>query len=309
MSASTSRAFCAILPDRSALSVSGADAATFLDNLVTNDLDGMDAGEARFAALLTPQGKILFEFFVVRTEGGFLLDVRRDKAGELAKRLGLYRLRAKVEIKDLGADSAVAAIWWEPPGAPATSFTYEADMLASFADPRDPRMGLRLIVRSAGGGAPVRDLSGVAMAGEGRYAAARVAAGIGEGVYDYPLGDSYPHEANFDLLNGVSFKKGCFVGQEVVARMQNKTVVRKRVVGISGTGLSAGVDVKAGEASIGSVGTVGGDRALALVRLDRVVEALEKTLPITVGGRDVTVDPTAIGRYRQSVANKPVIDL
>lgn len=305
----SSQACCAILAERGVVAVAGADAGSFLDNLVTNDLEGMDEGEARLAALLTPQGKILFEFFVVKTEAGFLLDVRRDKAADLVKRLTLYRLRAKVEIKDVSADGAVAAIWWEPPGAPPTSFTYEAEVMASFADPRDRRLGLRLIVRHASGLAPVRDLNGVTLVPADRYDAARVATEVGEGERDYPLGDAYPHEANYDLVNGVSFKKGCFVGQEVVARMQNKTVVRKRVVSISGNGLRAGAEIKIGDAVIGSVGTTSGDRALGLVRLDRALEAAAASQVLTVDGQPITIDPAALERYKQSVANKPVIDL
>ena len=309
MSSSITRAMCALLPDRGALSVAGADAAAFLDNLVTNDLEGMDEGEARFSALLTPQGKILFEFFVVKTEAGFLLDVRRDKAVDLAKRLGIYKLRAQVEVKDISADCAVAAIWWEPFGAKPTSFTYEADVLGSFADPRDSRLGLRLIVRAAPGSVPIRELSGVTMVDAAHYHAVRVEAGVGEGVYEYPLGNTFPHEANYDLFNGVSFEKGCFVGQEVVARMQNKTVVRKRVVKIAGAGLPSGAEIKVGDAPIGSIGTVSGGQALGLVRLDRVVEALATSQPISVDGRDIAIDPAAVERYKQSVANKPVVDL
>lgn len=309
MTETSSQACCAILADRGVVAVSGADAASFLDNLVTNDLEGMEDGEARFAALLTPQGKILFEFFVAKTESGFLLDVRRDKAADLVKRLTLYRLRAKVDIKDVSADTAVAAIWWEPIGAPPTSFTYEAEVLASFADPRDRRLGLRLILRATAGQAPLRALNGVTLVTADRYDAARIAASVGEGTHDYALGDTYPHEANYDLVNGVSFKKGCFVGQEVVARMQNKTVVRKRIVSISGKGLRAGREIKIGDAVIGSVGTVSGDHALGLLRLDRAVEAAAASQFLTVDGQPITVDPAALERYKQSVANKPVIDL
>lgn len=306
---SETRAFCAILNDRGAVAVRGADAVTFLDNLVTNSLNGLDEGGARFAALLTPQGKILFEFFAVRTAAGFLLDVRRDKAADLVKRLTLYRLRAKVEIEDVSAQHAVAAVWWLPLGSRPTSFTYEADMAAMYADPRDSRLGVRLIVKSSEAQPPIRHLSGVAMSDETAYRAARIDAGVAEAGHDYALSDAYPHEANFDLTNGVSFTKGCYVGQEVVSRMQNKTVVRKRVVPVSGADLETGAEVKVGDGTIGTVGTSAGGRALALVRLDRIAEALEKRQQITVSGRPIVVDASAVERYRTSVKNKPVIDL
>lgn len=298
-----------VLADRGVVAVAGADAAGFLDNLVTNDLQGMEDGSGRLAALLSPQGKILFEFFVVKGADGFLLDVRRDKAADLVKRLSMYRLRAKVEIKDFSDQFAVAAVWWLPIGAQATSFTYEAELIESFADPRDHRLGLRLIVRLTAGMAPVRELRGVSISDEPHYRAARIEAGVAEGDYDYPLGDTYPHEANFDLTGGVSFAKGCYVGQEVVSRMQNKTVVRKRVAQIDGGGLESGLDVKIGDAVIGAVGTTFGGRALAMIRLDRVAEAHDKALPITVGGEEIVVDRAAVERYKQSVANKPVVDL
>lgn len=306
---SETRALCAILNDHGAVAVGGAAAVAFLDNLVTNSLEGMDEGTARFAALLNPQGKILFEFVVVRTAEGYLLDVRRDKAADLVKRLTLYRLRAKVEIQDVSAQHAVAAVWWLPLGARPTSFTYEADVAAMYADPRDSRLGVRLIVKRAEGQPPIRHLTGVAMSDETAYRAARIDAGVAEACHDYALSDAYPHEANFDLTNGVSFTKGCYVGQEVVSRMQNKTVVRKRVVRITGTDLAAGAEIKVGDAAIGSVGTSAGGRALALVRLDRVAEALDKQQQITVGGKPIVVDASAVERYRTSVKNKPVIDL
>jgi folate-binding protein YgfZ len=306
---SETNALCTLLSDRGVVAVTGEDALAFLDNLVTNSLDGMEEGNARFAALLNPQGKMLFEFLAVRTAVGFLLDVRRDKAGELVKRLTLYRLRAKVEIKDVSAHHAIAAVWWMPLGARPTSFTYEAEVVETFADPRDSRLGVRLIVKTSENEQPIRQLSGVTMSDETAYQRARVDAAVAEAGFDYALGDAYPHEANFDLTNGVSFTKGCYVGQEVVSRMQNKTVVRKRVVRVSGAELETGAEIKVGDAAIGTVGTSAGGRALALVRLDRVAEALEKSQPIIANGNVVTIDPAAVERYKTSVANKPVIDL
>ncbi len=303
------KAHCAILPDRGVLAVSGPDAVAFLDNLATNALDDLDDGDVRFAALLSPQGKILFEFFAVRTADGFLLDTQRGRVADLAKRLALYKLRAKVVITDLTATSAVAAVWWTPLGAIATSFTYEAQVRAMFADPREPRMGLRLILETAPGRAPISNLSGAAVVDPSRYQAQRIGLGVPEGDADYPLGDTFPHEANQDQLAGVSFTKGCFVGQEVVARMQNKTVVRKRVVRLSGRSLRTGAEVKAGEAVVGSIGSVRANLALALVRLDRIAEAIDRHDLITVEGHAVGVDPVPIARYKQSLLDRPVIDL
>jgi tRNA-modifying protein YgfZ len=130
--------------------------------------------------------------------------------------------------------------------------------------------------------------------------------GVPEGGKDYAFGDAYPHEANFDLLHGVSFTKGCYVGQEVVARMQNKTIVRKRVVKITApAALTSGTDVLLGEAPIGRIGTTDGNDALAMLRLDRAVEAEQKNQKLTADGIVVTPDAEALARYLATAAARP----
>ena len=119
------------------------------------------------------------------------------------------------------------------------------------------------------------------------------------------MGDTFPHEANYDLMGSVSFRKGCYVGQEVVSRMQHKTVVRKRVVRLTGGALATGGEVRAGDAVIGTIGTVADGKALALLRLDRVAEALDKGQPLTAGGDGIEVDREAVERYRRSVSERP----
>jgi folate-binding protein YgfZ len=282
----------ALLPDRGVVSLSGPDAEHFLDNLATNDLSGMAKGEARFAGLLTPQGKILFDFLAVRTGDGFLLDTLAAKSGDLVKRLTMYKLRAKIALADVSADYAVAAAWGGAP--PAVPEGWCA------ADPRSPALGWRLLIPSAATG------SLAATATEADYHRHRIATGVAEGDRDYPLGDTFPHEANYDRNAGVSFTKGCFVGQEVVARMQNKTVVRKRVVAITGSAsLTNGGNILIGTAAIGTVGSVDGRKGLALLRVDRAVEAADKGQSLTTDdGTTITVDPAALDRYRASAAAK-----
>ena len=289
-------ALLALLPDRGVVSVTGPDAGSFLDNLITNDMALLDSQEAIHAGLLTPQGKILFEFFVVKTPAGYLLETTLDQTAALAKRLALYKLRAKVEIKDAPGEVIVAASFGDvrarPPGAIA------------FVDPRAARLGDRLLLPAPAVGDLVAKTAARRMPAD-LVAAHRIALGVPEAGRDYPLGDAFPHEADFDLFHGVSFGKGCYVGQEVVARMQNKTVVRKRVARVTGASpLASGAEVKAGEAVIGSVGSVVGNRALAMLRLDRVVEALDKGQAITAGGIALTIDPEMLVRYRTSVAEK-----
>lgn len=285
------------LSDRGFVSIIGDDARSWLDNLVTNDLAGLDRTSAVFAALLSPQGKLLFEFFVVATPGGLLLETGRDQVAGLIKRLGLYKLRAKIAISD--ASAAKQAVW-APRASPDEPEPPPSDAL-TFADPRCPAglwRGVRPTAVEASS-SPTHD-----------YTARRVALGVAEAPFDYALGDTFPHEANFDLVDGVSFSKGCYIGQEVVSRMQNRSVVRKRVVRVIGqTPLTSGTEVTVGEAVIGRVGSVAGNAALAMLRLDRVVEALAKNLPITSNHAAIVADAVALSRYRQSVADRPVNDL
>lgn len=300
-----SSAKVAHLTDRGVVTIGGPDAVEFLQNLVTNDVSHLTEGRAVHAGLLSPQGKILFEFFVVRSEEGFLLDVTRERAADLVKRLLLYKLRAKVEIADTSDRWDVWATM-EPVGAIASFPDASPAGAIVFTDPRNRSMGRRALIPAS----VQNQLRDARAADVETYHAHRVALGVPEGGKDYAFGDAYPHEADFDVLNGVSFTKGCYVGQEIVARMQNKTIVRKRVVKIeSASPLSANSDVLLGEASVGRVGTVSGNSALAMLRLDRAVEAQEKSVPLTSGGVTVIPDEAAIASYVKSVASAPASKL
>jgi folate-binding protein YgfZ len=267
----------ALLPDRGVVRVSGEDAEKLLQGIVTGDMALLGGRRAIHAALLTPQGKILFEFFVVRSGDAFLLETARDQAAALVKRLTLYKLRAKVDIRDMQDGWRVSAAW----GGPVQD-RGDASHVA-FPDPRLPELGMRVLAEggTAGGGtdADAQD-----------YHAHRIGLGVPEGGKDYAFGDTFPHDANFDLLEGVSFGKGCFVGQEVVSRMQHRGSARKRVVIIeSNEPLRGGSAVMAGQATIGTLGSVAGCRALALVRLDRAEEAERKGEPLTVAGAAIAI--------------------
>jgi tRNA-modifying protein YgfZ len=265
-----------LLSDRALVRVSGVPSRGFLQGLITNDIDKAKPGGAIHAGLLTPQGKILFDFFVVPTGEGFLLELAKAKAGELAQRLGFYKLRSQVEI---AADPSftVAASWGGPSKLPEGAIAY--------ADPRLPDLGLRILLPAH---ANVRDL-GCALASEDEYHAHRVALGVPEGGRDYAFGDAFPHEAMFDQLSGVDFNKGCFVGQEVVSRMEHRGTARKRIVGVEGEGPlpSSGAEITAGGTSIGTLGSVSGSSGLALLRLDRAEEAKAAGQPLRAG--EVTV--------------------
>ncbi len=201
----------ALLPDRGVVSVEGPDAAKLLQGVITNDMDLIAQQGALHAGLLSPQGKILFEFFVVKGPDGFCLETARAKAAELAERLKMYKLRADVAIKDASADYTVAAIWGAV-GEHAPEGTGPAPL--RFADPRLAALGLRELttLRSdwALGGEDAQSAT------QEEYHAYRIGLGVPEGGKDYAFGDAFPHEALFDQLHGVSFEKGCYVGQEVV---------------------------------------------------------------------------------------------
>jgi len=284
------------LADRGVVRVRGPDSEKLLQDLVTNDLDRLGANAARYAGLLSPQGKILFDFFVVRHGDGFLLDVARAKTVELTKRLTMYKLRADVEITDVSESFTAFAAW----GADSEKLIEGRDI--TFADPRHPELGLRLLdeIKADGARRSTENDS------QQNYDSHRVKIGVPEGGKDYEFGDAYPHEADFDLFNGVSFTKGCFVGQEIVARMQNKSVVRKRAIRISGSApLTSRLEILLGNIPVGAIGTVDGSNAIAMLRLDRAVEAEQKNQKLTAGGVIVTPDEEALARYRASAAARP----
>ena len=274
----------ALLADRGVVRVAGEDASRLLQGVITADMELLSAQLAIHAALLTPQGKILFDFFVVKAPGGFLLETAADKAADLAKRLTMYKLRAKADIQDRSAAYRAFAAWGSAP-----SNVGGAGETHIFPDPRLGALGWRGLTGA-------RLVSGIASAVGGLdasaedYHAHRIALGVPEGGKDYAFGDTFPHEADLDQLNGVSFSKGCFVGQEVVSRMQNRASVRKRVVPVAAEAtLTPGAEVKAGAAVIGSVGSVAGTQALALVRLDRAAEAAAKGDRLMAGGVAITL--------------------
>ena len=277
----------ALLSDRGAVSVVGRDAFKLLQGLITSDMAHLERQPAVYAALLQPQGKILFDFFVVRCGDGYLLEVARDKAAELAKRLSFYKLRADVAIIDVSGDFKVQVVW----GARPEAETLSTDTIV-YPDPRLPQLGWRLLTRrgAASDSAPSSADSGQSSAGE--YHAHRIALGIPEGGKDYQFGDTFPHEANMDLLHGVEFEKGCFIGQEVVSRMQHRATVRKRIVPVVAAEAlpAAGAEIRAGDASIGSLGSVAGRRGLALIRLDRAAEALAKGGRLLAGDAEIEIE-------------------
>ena len=290
----------AFLPDRGVVKVSGEDARSFLNGLVTTDLTELRSGFGRFGALLTPQGKITTDFLITEAPaghgGGFLLDVPRALAQALAAKLGFYKLRAKVAVENLTEDLGVLAVW---DGEPAT----KPDL--AFADPRLPALGWRILVPEELK-QKVADLIGANLVDAAAYEAHRIAAGVPRGGLDFTYGDAFPHETNMDRLHGVDFDKGCYVGQEVVSRMQHRGTARTRTVKVilEGPSPEVGATILAGDKPVGTIGSTSGQNGLALVRTDRVVDALDAGLPLTAGGLGIRLAEPDVVRAapKQTVA-------
>jgi hypothetical protein len=270
----------AFLPDRGVVKVSGEDARNFLNGLVTTDLTLLRPGLGRFGALLTPQGKITVDFLVTEAPssegGGFLIDCARALAQGLADKLGFYKLRAKVAVENLSDNLGVLAAW---DGDPAM----KPDL--AFADPRNAALGWRILV-PAELAQKVADLIGADLVDSAAYDAHRIASGVPRGGLDFMYGDAFPHETNMDRLHGVDFEKGCYVGQEVVSRMQHRGTARTRTVRVivDGPAPEPGAAILAGDRTVGTMGSTAGHNGLALIRIDRAADALDAGVPLTAGG-------------------------
>jgi tRNA-modifying protein YgfZ len=270
----------AFLPDRGVVKVSGSDGRDFLNGLVTTDMTLLRPGFGRFGALLTPQGKIIVDFLITEVPsghgGGFLIDCPRALAQGLANKLGFYRLRAKVQVENLSDHLGVLAAWDGDP-------TVKPDL--TFADPRQAALGWRILVPEELA-QKAADLIGAELIDSAAYDAHRIAAGVPRGGLDFIYGDAFPHETNMDRLHGVDFDKGCYVGQEVVSRMQHRGTARTRTVRIVLDGLAPapGEAILAGDKSLGTMGSSAEGAGLALIRIDRAADALDAGTPLTSGG-------------------------
>jgi hypothetical protein len=266
------------LTDRALIAVKGPDWRDFLQNLLTQSVESLGENEARFGALLTPQGRLLYDLFIVgRADGGWL-DVAAEHREAIIQRLAIYRLRSKVEIATdetpvwaaFGAEplplagrgrggGASANLAELTPPSPSPSPQGGGEFVA---DPRLPALGWR--------GYGVEPPAGTQVADLAAYDAHRLALGV-PGSADWGTDKTYPIEANFDLLNGVDFKKGCFVGQETTSRMKRRGHIKNRMLPIAFQGAppAPGTEVLAGDLRAGEVLTGVDGRAMALLRLDR----------------------------------------
>ena len=241
------------LEDRAVIALEGPEARPFLQGLITNDLTDLAPGHGLYAALLSPQGKILFDFLVAEGDGALLLDCETAAAEALVKKLKMFRLRAKIEIAVRPQLSVYAGLTGRP-----------GERAVTFADPRLPALGPRSIGALAEMPA---DLPGAAT-----YHAARLELGVPEG-HDFGSDKVFALDGGLEELHAVSFEKGCYIGQELTSRMKHRGTARKRILTVSADSpLPASGDIKAGENVIGEILSGYGSRAFALVRLDRLEE-------------------------------------
>lgn len=271
----------ALLRDRALISVSGPDAEQFLQNILTTDLDTLASGQAKPGALLTPQGKILFDFLISRAgDNAFRLECRADVADDFMRRLMLYKLRAKVEIAK--TDQGLVAVAWS---SDSTALQFDSTRVA------DARFSDVAVSRFYGSGADDGDLAA--------WQGLRIAHGIAESGSDYQLGDTFPHDVLLDETGGVGFRKGCYVGQEVVSRMQHRGTARRRVLiaraerPLPDPGTELTVDGR----PVGTLGSTAGTTGLAIARIDRVKAALDAGQPILAGDAAVSLTIPAWAKF------------
>ena len=275
----------ALLPDRGVVKVAGADARTFLNGLLTTDVTKLTPEQARFGALLTPQGKIIVDCIVAEAPagdgGGFFLDCPRALAPGLVEKLNFYKLRAKAICENLSEVLGVMAVW---DGGGDTEYGL------IYADPRLPALGQRVMLPLHLAKEAAADL-GAELMEAAAYEAHRIALGVPRGGLDFIYGDAFPHETDMDQLAGVDFDKGCYVGQEVVSRMEHRGTARNRIVPVTAGNFApdAGVPVMAGDRQVGTTGSHAGNRGLAMLRLDRVADARAAGIALTAGG--VVIEP------------------
>jgi hypothetical protein len=241
----------ALLPDRAVLEISGEDRLTFLQGLVSNDVTKARADQAVWAALLTPQGKWLADFFVIATPEALLLDVEAAQLAMLITRLSRFKLRAKVTLRDASAEWRVHAAWGE--GVPPEGLVAR--------DPRLPEAGWRVL---AGTILPPN-------ASPADYAAHRLALGLPDGSRDMEPEKSVLLEGGFDELNGISWTKGCYMGQELTARTRYRGLLKRRLVpvAIDGPAPERGAPILTPDgAEAGEMRSSQGAQGLALLRLE-----------------------------------------
>ncbi|MEL6920200.1 MAG: folate-binding protein [Pseudomonadota bacterium] len=266
-----------LLPDRSIITVAGEDATHLLHNVLTCNVEELGYGAAAPCALLTPQGKIMFDFLLLKAPaGGYFIDIRTDQADAFLKRMLMYKMRSTVDFAI--SDQHFSATSFEPDS--------EGSHFDSAENWHDDRFWDGKVYRHV---LPAEKAEPLNQDGITDWHLKRIEYGVAESGTDYELGDAFPHDVSFDSNGGVDFAKGCYVGQEVVSRMYHRGTARRRVMLLAGGAPlpEAGNDVIADGKTVGKLGTVVGNTALMIGRLDRVKDALDTGLKLKAAGTPI----------------------
>ncbi len=286
------------LDDRGIVTLDGADAGPFLQGLISNDVDRVSDERGAYAALLTPQGKFLHDFFVLRHGSGYLLDCEGPRLGDLGRRLMAYKLRADIALADATEDFRVIALFGEgtdatfnlPPG-PGGVAPHRGGMI--MRDPRHPALGLRAVLPRDRDPSAF-ETSGFEHGARADYERHRIGLGAPDGSRDMAVEKATLMECGFEALNGVDFDKGCYVGQELTARTKHRGLVRKRLMRVSLDGPlpPAGTPIMVGDKEAGEMRSGVDDSAIALLRMERIAAAADAGIPLTAGKtRVIPLDP------------------
>ncbi|MGH6895373.1 MAG: YgfZ/GcvT domain-containing protein [Geminicoccaceae bacterium] len=282
-----------VLADRGVLALRGADARSFLQGLISNDVEQIRPDQAVYGALLTPQGKFLFDFFIAQHGDGLLLETELARVEDLQRRLTMYRLRSKVEIADVSAGFAVAALVGDGvaemlglPARPGACRVLDGGLV--LVDPRLVRMGARALLPGPNAGPMLAQL-GLAAAPRAAYERLRLSLGVPDGSRDLMVDKATLLESGFEELNGVDFGKGCFVGQELTARMKFRGLVRKRLLPVTFDGATPapGTIIRLGEREAGEMRSSSDGHGLALLRLEQMAKAKESGIPLLAGETEI----------------------
>ena len=285
-----SDASVSILPDRGIIIVTGDEARTFLQGIVSNDTAKVSPEQAGYGAFLTPQGKYLFDFFMAECDGQLFIETERDRIPDFIKRLSLYKLRAKVTLEDASSRHCIAASYGEGalkslslPTTPGACSPFQSGI--AFTDPRIAAAGARLIV-PLNEEALLTENPETSLAEPGAYDAHRIALGLPDASRDMTVEKSVLLEYGFDELNGIDWHKGCYMGQEVTARTKHRGLLKKRLfpVSIDGPCPAPGTAIMADDREAGEMRSSYGSMGLAIIKLDYLDDAATATTPLRADG-------------------------
>lgn len=277
----TTEIYATTLDHRGVVAVGGADRRNFLQGLISQDVEKIDASHAAYGALLTPQGKFLHEFCIIESGDRLLLECERDRAADLVIRLSRFRLRAKVDVEDVSGSHQVGVVF-SPLAPPLAASLLGLEAMAgaatdlAYVDPRLADLGCRMILVEGA------DLPAAKAASLADYDAWRLELGVADGARDMEIEKTTLLEANFDALNGVDWEKGCYMGQEITARTHYRGLVKRRYISIlfngtapvNGTAPALGTQIMADGDPIGSVRSTAKNRGLAHMRIDALGSSL-----------------------------------